>query len=193
METITFNSQFIKLDYLKELGLSYYKINKLVEQGILTKLNRSTYENTNYSGDYNDFYLANAYINDGVICKLSAAYYYGLSDYVPPYIEVAIQRERKITTLPKWPSINLNYYSNDRIDTGVIEVTDDDGNSFKIFDLEKTVIDIISFRNKVTIEETAKILKNYLNRKDRDLNKLYRYSKKFRCEKILRTYLEVLL
>lgn len=192
MENIVFNSQFITLDNLKEKGLSYYKINKLVEEGKLNKINRNTYENVNYKGDYNDFCVANAYIPDGVICEYSAAYYYGLSDYLPPYINVAIDRDKKVSTLPKNPSIELRYYSDKRMNIGVIEVNEN-GNSYRIFDKEKTVIDMLSFRNKVSIEDTMKVLKNYLNRNDRDLNSLHRYAKELRCEKILQTYLEALL
>lgn len=67
------------------------------------------------------------------------------------------------------------------------------GNTFKIYDIEKTVIDIIYFRNQVGIEETKEILTNYLHRRDRNLNKLYKYSIKMHYEKNLRTYLEVLI
>lgn len=192
MKNVAFKTQFITLDDLKEKGLSYYKIDKLVNEGLLKKINRSTYENVNYKGNYNDFSIANAYIPNGVICEYSAAYHYGLSNYVPPYVNVAIDRDKKISTLPKSPSIELRYYSDSRMNIGVIEINEN-GNKYKIFDVEKTVIDMLSFRNKVTIEDTISVLKNYLNRKDRDLNKLHRYAKELRCEKILRTYLEALL
>lgn len=192
MKNDIFDSQFITLSSLKKKDISYYKINKLVNEGKLKKINRSTYENVNYKGDYNDFYVASAYIPKGIICEYSAAYYYGLSNYVPPYINVAIDRDTKVSTLPKNPSIEIRYYSNVRMNIGVKEINEK-GNVYKIFDMEKTVIDMLSFRNKVSIEDTTSVLKNYLNRKDRNLNKLYKYARKLRCEKILRTYLEVLL
>jgi len=73
-------------------------------------------------------------------------------------------------------------------------VTDGDvPNRFQIYDIEKTVIDIIYYRNKVGIEETKEILINYLKREDRDINKLYSYGEKLKCSEILRTYLEVLV
>ena len=78
------------------------------------------------------------------------------------------------------------------MDTGVVQVHDGD-NVFRIFDIEKTVIDIICYRNKIGIEETAEVIRNYLKRSDRQLDRLYAYSQKLKCEKILRTYLEVLL
>jgi len=75
---------------------------------------------------------------------------------------------------------------------GIVEQVEDD-NKYSIYDIEKTIIDILFYRNKVGIEETKEILINYLGRSDRDLNKLHEYAKKLRCEKILRTYLEVLV
>ena len=42
------NEQLIfSIQELKDKGLSYYKINQLVKQGILIKLNKKYYENTN--------------------------------------------------------------------------------------------------------------------------------------------------
>ena len=64
---------------------------------------------------------------------------------------------------------------------------------FKIYSLEKTVIDIIYYRNRIGIEETKEVLNNYLKRSDRDLVKLHILASKLGCIKILKTYLEVLV
>ena len=53
---------------------------------------------------------------------------------------------------------------------GLIEIKEN-GNSFHIFDIEKTVVDIVYHRNKVGIEEMVEVLKNYLRRDDRNLIK----------------------
>ena len=37
------------------------------------------------------------------------------------------------------------------------------------------------------------VLRNYLKRKDRQIDRLYTYAKMLRCEAIVRTYLEVLV
>ena len=84
------------------------------------------------------------------------------------------------------------YFDPKRISTGVVEVTEG-GDSFRIFDIEKTVVDIIYYRNKIGIEETSEILHNYLRRQDRRIDRLYTYAKMLRCESIVRTYLEVLI
>ena len=179
-------------DELHKMNLSNYKINKMVEDGMLRKINRRYYENLTFDGDFNEFSYVSAYFDNGVICLISAASYYELTSVRPLEIDMAIPRKTKARNLPEWPSVRVYYFSEDRYHTGIMNI-DENGHCFKIYNLEKTVIDIIYYREKIGIEETKEILINYLNRKDRNLNLLYDYAKQLKCEKILKTYLEVLL
>lgn len=129
---------------------------------------------------------------NGVICLMSAARYYELTNFLPDTVDVAIERKKKVVTLPDWPEIKIFYFDPVRMDLGVTEVREGD-NVFHIFDIEKTVVDIIYYRNKIGIEETSEVLKNYLKRRDRQIDRLYAYAKRLRCEKTVRTYLEVLV
>ena len=192
MSLVSEKKKFITIAELKSMGYTYYKIGKLEEDGQIKRVNRSTYENLFYSGDENDFFSAEAYVPNGVICLMSAARYYGLTDFLPDAVDVAIERKKKVSTLPDWPEIRLYYFATIRMDIGARKITDGE-NIFHIFDIEKTVADIIYYRNKVGIEETSEILKNYLARKDRQVDRLYEYARKLRCEKTVRTYLEVLI
>ena len=95
------NDQMIfSVQELKDKGFSYYKINQMVDKGILIKLNKKYYENVNFDGEESDFYYAYAFVPDGVVCLLSAAVYYNLSTYRPDAIDVAIPRKAKVSTLP---------------------------------------------------------------------------------------------
>lgn len=192
MNDLVVSKKFLTTTELKNMGYSYYKMGQLENNGILRRINRSTYENLTYNGEENDFFSAEAYVPNGVICLMSAARYYELTNFLPDAVNVAIERKQRVNTLPDWPEIKLYYFDTVRMDLGVVEVKDGD-NSFHIFDIEKTVVDITYYRNKIGIEETSEILKNYLKLNNRDIDKLYDYSKQLRCEKIIRTYLEVLI
>ena len=192
MNGLAENKKFITTAELKDMGYSYYKIGKLEKDGSLRRVNRSTYENLSYMGDENDFFSAEAYVPNGVICLMSAARYYELTNFLPDSVDVAIERKKKVVTLPEWPEIKIFYFDPTRMDLGVTEVREGD-NVFHIFDIEKTVVDIIYYRNKIGIEETSEVLKNYLKRRDRQIDRLYAYAKRLRCEKVVRTYLEVLV
>lgn len=177
---------------LQKQGFSYYQITKMVEQGKLFRLNKSYYENANFAGEMNDFYYVQAFAPQGVVCLLSAAVYYGLTTFRPDSIDVAVPPKTKLSSLPESQRLSLHYFSSERHGLGVRTVSENK-NIFKIYDIEKTVVDIISNRNKVGIEETKEILTSYLARQDRNINKLYRYAEKLSCLKILKTYLEVLV
>lgn len=192
MNGISENKKFITTVELKDMGYSYYKIGKLEKDGLLRRINRSTYENLSYKGDENDFFSAEAFVPDGVICLMSAARYYELTSFLPDSVDVAIERKKKVVTLPDWPEIKIFYFDPARMDLGVTEVREGE-NVFHIFDIEKTVVDVIYYRNKIGIEETSEVLKNYLKRRDRQIDRLYAYAKRLRCEKVVRTYLEVLV
>ena len=123
---------------------------------------------------------------------MSAAVYYNLTTYRPGAVDVAIGRKAKVSTLPDWPEVNLYYYTDERFELG-IETIADGKNHFRIYDIEKTKVDIVFDHEKVGIEEMKEILINYLRRKDRNLNRLVRYAELMKCGDIMKNYLEVLV
>ena len=186
------DQKIFSMKELKKQGFSQYKISKLVEEGNLIKLNKCYYENPGYRGEESDFYYTGAYASNGVICLLSAAVYYNLTTYIPAAVDVAIPRKAKISTLPHWPQMNVHYYTDDRYELGIQKIKEGK-NGFQIYDMEKTVVDIVFYREKVGIEETKEVLITYLRRKDRNLNRLLKYAELMKCEKTMRQYLEVLV
>lgn len=186
------DQKIFSMQELKSKGISQYKVSKLVSEGKLIKLNKSYYENTEYRGEESDFYYIEAYAPKGVVCLLSAAVYYHLTTFIPEAVDVAIPRKAKISTMSDWPQMNVHHYTNDRHELGVTTIREGK-NEFRIYDMEKTVVDIVFYREKVGIEETKEILVTYLQRKDRNLNRLLKYAKLMKCEKAMRQYLEVLV
>lgn len=190
--TISNDQLILSIEELKAKGLTFYKINQLVDMGVIKKLNKKYYENTNFTGEESDYYYAYAYVPNGVVCLLSAAVYYNLTTYIPSAVDVAIKRKARVSTLPDWPEIKLYYYTDERFELGTT-VVNNGKNSFRIYDIEKTVVDIVFYREKVGIEETKEILVNYLRRKDRNLNRLIRYAELMKCGDVMKKYLEVLV
>ena len=186
------NQMIFSIQELKNKGFSYYKIKQMVDQGILIKLNKKFYENVNFSGEESEFYYAYAFVPEGVVCLLSAAVYYNLSTYRLDVIDVAIPRKAKVSTLPDWPELNVCYFTDKRFDIG-IETIEEGNNRFRIYNIEKTVVDIVFYREKIGMEEVKEVLVNYLHRSDRNLNRLVRYAEMLKCGEIMKTYLEVLV
>ncbi len=190
-EQAIFEEQMIlSIQELKEKGLTHYKINQLVDEGRLRKLNKKYYENLTYRGEKSAFYYIPAYAPLGVICLISAAAHYHLTDSMPKEIDVAIPRKAKISTMPQFLPLSVSYYAPSRYTTGIRTVCEG-GNSFFIYDREKTVLDVVSFRDKVGMEETGNIVETYLQQEDRDLDRLMRYAQLLKCTDIMQSYLDV--
>lgn len=186
------DQHFFSVAQLKKMGYTYYYINKMVKKEMLTKVNKSIYENMGFTGETSDYSYLNVAAPNAVVCLMSAARFYNLTSYLPDTIDIAIESSMKISTLPEWPAFRVFYFSKERYENGVI--TENDGTvDFKIYDMEKTVADILGYRNKLGIDETKEVLHSYLRKKERNLNKLHRYAANLGVEPILRTYLEVLL
>ncbi len=179
-------------DELKEQGLTHYKINQMCKMGELKKLNKQNYENLHFQGDAEDFYYVQAFAAEGVVCMLSAAVFYELTTYCPAAIDVAIPRKSKISTSPDWPKLQAWYFPEERYSAGK-RLVKEGNNFYHIYDMEKTVVDIIYYREKIGIAETKEVLHSYLRKPDRDLNRLMTYAQMLKCEGVLRRYLEVLL
>ena len=78
-------------------------------------------------------------------------------------------------------------------DVGIVTMNTPFGNPVPVYDMERTICDLIRSRSGIEMQTFQDALKQYAKRKDKDLRKLMRYAQMFRVEKLLRQYLEVLL
>lgn len=127
----------------------------------------------------------------GVLCMFSAWNHYNLTTQIPSAYCIAIQRKRKIV-LPTFPLIELYYWTDKLFDFGIVEANIG-GYTFKITDLERSVCDAVKYRNKIGLDVSSEIFKNYLQRKNRSLAKLTEYAKLLRVEATIKKYMEVSL
>ena len=67
------------------------------------------------------------------------------------------------------------------------------GHSVPVYDMERTICDVLRSRSNIEMQVFQDALKQYAKRKDKNLRILMRYASLFHVEKILRPYLEVLL
>lgn len=185
------DNKFFSLKELLESDYSYYKVKKMVEDGILVKLNRKYYESLLYKGEENDLLYVEPYIPKGIICLMSAAEYHNITNYRSFDIDVAVPMTQNIKKFPEYPIFQLYFFNKNRYSTGVEKLSIN--HNIKIYDIHKTVLDILYYKDKIGIEETKEIIHNYLNNDKKDLNILYDYAKKMNMVDKLRNDLELLI
>jgi predicted transcriptional regulator of viral defense system len=131
------------------------------------------------------------FVPGGILCMYSAWAYYELTTKLPPDICIAIEKKRKVI-LPDYPPISLYYWSQSALEIGVTK-QEIDGYNVRIYDLEKSVCDAVKFRNKIGIDISSEILKNYLKRTDRNLTRLNEYAKRMRVANTMNNLIDYLV
>jgi predicted transcriptional regulator of viral defense system len=127
----------------------------------------------------------------GVICLISALAFHEVTTQIPHFVYIALPSHSHKPTI-SYPPTRYFWYSKQLLMTGV-EQHRIDGCAVKIFDVEKTLIDCVKFRNKIGIDVVLEALKMYWIRGQADLEKLFAYAKLFRVEKILKPIMETIV
>lgn len=173
---------------LIETGLSFKQIRRLVTSGDLEKLGHGMYRLSTYS--YDERLEIARRIPNGVFCLYSACFLHQLSDFVSSEQHLAVPKKSRYV-LPTYPPVKLYYWDTVSYQLGIYDFPLD-GGSIRVYDTEKTVCDMLRLRTK-TGEMVKEVLKNYLQRPNRDLAKLHDYARQLRVEKTLNPYLNILL
>ena len=189
-EVANSDANIITTAELKAKNLNAYDIDKLVKEGHIERIKRGIYKISDESGDYGKLQEAAFCIPNGVICLTSALYYHGLIKREPNQIAIAIPHKAKKPVLPKHLKIQLYYFTEPRYSLGKTLFYD---LGAECYDMEKSICDAIYYRKKLGTEIAKEALITYLQRKDKDIDKLIEYGENLRVGKILKNYLEVLL
>lgn len=167
----------------------YRRILAAVKEGELVRLRNGLYADPKaLTGSVVDI---DAIIPGGILCLYSSWSYYGLTTQIPDAFYVAVKRSRKLN-LPTFPDIKPVFQRSDLLGIGRTEIVDQ-GISFQMTDLERSVCDAVKYRNKIGIDVMSEIIDNYLRRPDRNLSRLTEYAKRLRVYSTLHQILQVKL
>lgn len=191
---IDFNktSGIITTDELEKMGLSAYNISLLVEEGILERIRRGLYRIPEKTNEMSELLEASKSVPQGVLCLLSALSWHELTTHISKEYSLAIPIKARKPVLPEYPPIQVYYFSPCRYTTGQMAV-DVDGHPVKVYDKEKTLCDLVYYRNKIGQDIVREAIDIYIRAKDRNIQKLMQYAGDLRVSAIVKKYLEVLI
>lgn len=127
----------------------------------------------------------------GVICLISALAYHEITTQIPHFVYVALPQNAHRPAI-SYPPMRYFWYSHRLLTTGVEECLID-GCKIKIFDVEKTLVDCVKFRNKISMDVVLEALKMYWHRPGANLEKLFLYAAMFRVKRILQPIMETIV
>jgi hypothetical protein len=99
----------------------------------------------------------------GTLCLITALARHGLTDIIPPSIDIALPRGSRIPTLRK--TIDVHVFARETFDLGQEELAVGDKLSVGIYSPERTLIDIIRLRHREGPDVAWEGLRRWLARK----------------------------
>ncbi len=185
-----------KQDYItfknaKEYGISKYKFYKYVIDNNLEKIDRGVYSKKDSFID--ELYLIHERCPQAVFSHDEAFYFHNLSDREPVSHTFTIYSGYNSHRLKEKRNYKIYNIKKELLDLGKIYVKDNSGNEIPVYNLERTICDLVRSRNSIEIQEFTSVLQNYVKRKDKNLNLLMEYAKLFKIDNIIRNYMDVLL
>lgn len=172
---------------LDEHEMTRHKLRTMVAEGKLSRITHGIYAES--SKKVNQFWLMGERYKNGVYSHNTALYFYGIAEKKPIILDMTFPSNNRV----KNEFLKVHYIKKENHKLGLIKMKLEDGSVIQIYNLERTICDIIRDRNKFEQNVLNNALKEYVKRKDKDLKLLYEYAEVFNIEKILKRYIEILI
>ena len=176
-------------------GLSIYskEISELVQKGYIERVKQGYYRIVEHTEDHSEAKLISQLYPDGIICMVSALFYYGYSDRTPINWDIAIDRNTsKARFNIDYPYVKPYYIDKAHLEYGVTQGQYEDC-VLKIFDRDRLICECIKHENKMDREIYNKAIINYINDSHKNVTNLLEYAKKRNIHKKVRERIGVWL
>jgi len=196
-------NRFEVLDKIVESGNGYLRTSQVVDAGIskptlaeyVTKRNMERVAQGVYFAEdaWPDelylLYLANRRI---IFSHETALLLHGLMEREPKDICVTVSAGYNATHLRR-KGIRVYQVKPAVFELGVTEVKTSFGNMVRTYDMERTICDILRYKETMDVQIFQYAMKEYMSSTHKNLNHLMEYAKMFQIESVMRTYTEVML
>lgn len=131
-----------------------------------------------------EMYLLQAQYPKAVYSHEAALYLHDLAEKEPLPFSVTVQAGYNGSGL-KEKGVKIYFAKKEWYELGITETASPGGNMVKVYDMERTICDILRKRSEMDIAVFNYALKEYVKRKDKDFSKLGRYAEAMRLEKTM--------
>lgn len=175
----------------EDLGYSRYNLQVLTNAGKLKRLRPGLYQVKDELVD--DFVMIASKSKRIIFSYQTALYLHDLSDRTPNVFHISVPQGYNASHIKKRnDNIQVHYIKKDIHELGVTEINTPLGNKVLVYNLERTICDLIVDREKIDKQIFIDGITRYFKSDKKDLRQLIKYSRVFGIEEDVRKYMEVL-
>lgn len=173
-----------------EAGIPRRILSWMVKFELLIRMERGIYILPQFWPD--DLYILQQRFSRGVFSHETALYLHDMSDRTPSHYTMTFpfgyNTHRVINEGVIAKVVNQHTYP-----LGVIEMPSLVGNLINVYDVERTLCDLVKTRHGGDIQILNQAMKKYAESKEKDLAKLFDYASQLRVKEKILTYMQILL
>ncbi|MCD7818796.1 MAG: abortive phage infection protein [Lachnospiraceae bacterium] len=188
--TLEENNGIIQTSEVVNMGISKPVFYDYIQARNLKQAAHGIYISDNSWGDA--LYLLHLRCGQVIYSHETALYFHDLTDREPYPYSVTVKRGYNTSRL-KEDGIMVYTVKKELYGIGVTSAKTSFGHMVPVYNMERTICDLIRSRSHIEIQTYQDAIKRYAHRKDKNLRNLMNYAQMFRVDKILRQYMEVLL
>jgi predicted transcriptional regulator of viral defense system len=171
---------------------SYTSLSRMEREGLLERVGPGIYADPSEFED--SFAIAQLRLSRGIFFKETALYLYDLTDTTPNALEMNFPQGAN-SNQEALSSLNvISYHQVEHLyKLGITKVKTPNGNTVKAYNMERTLCDIIRPPHIAQDEIIRNAMRDYVNRRGKNVPRLMAYARQLKVEKRMRTYMGVLL
>jgi len=160
------NNNVVSCKMLLELGYTKYQIRKMVKEGVLNHLQHGMYGLNDELEDV--FYIHQRNNSYCIYSNETALYLHNLTDRYPNPLSVTTKSGYHLRN----KGLKVYYTKEEFLNKGIVEVCSPGGNMVRVYDVERTICDIIKNKNRIDQQVYIQGLQNYFLKSKPNLRKL---------------------
>lgn len=190
IEMINKFAGYVKTSQIIDAGISKTYFKEVIEKEGLEKVANGIYASQDTLID--ELYV-NCLVSKNIIySNETALYLHGLMEKEPSTVNITVPRNYNANNFRK-KGFKIFTVSDELLKLGEMKIKTNFGNEVRVYDIDRTICDIIKMKEKMDIQVFQTAIKEYMLNKSKNLNNLIIYSQKMNIEKKVRMYTEVLL
>lgn len=172
------------------MGVSSRILRNMYAHGQLERLAPGVYIDPLEFGD--DIAALQYSLSKGIFFKDTALFLYGMIDRTPSTYEMNFPLPYAYSTKKDAP-IKIYRQKKELYEIGMTTTKTPGGHLVSVYDVERTLCDIIRTRDRSDGETIKQAMNSYAHQKKKNLRQLMAYARIFKVEDEIRKYMEVLL
>ena len=183
-----FKNGYLTTKVVNDNNIPRFYLTKLIKEDKIERVTRGVYIMKNELVD--EFVILQSKSKNAIYSNTTALYLHGFSNRIPIKYDITINSGYN-GFLQNEENVNLFYTKRELLELGVINYKLDSGNIIRVYDLDKTICDIIKNKKKIDAEIFNKAIREYFYSKKKNTLKLYEYAKKMNIYNKVRDTFEV--